>query len=135
MKEVVLLLALLLFNFFDAFGDGLRDDGRKTFSKAFEMLMITALYLPVLVVTGKPAWYEIGMFVGSFILIRYAIFDYTYNGVRGLGAYFIGKTSLTDRFWRWFFNKTGFPKTHWFSWTRIIALILGAGLIGVWELI
>ena len=66
----------------------------------------------------------------AYISFRYALFDLTYNGFRGIRPlWFIGSTKMFDRFFRWFFEKTKFPQRHFLIWSRVLFFILGTGMI------
>ena len=78
-----------------AVGDGLYDEGRKELGHAFHAAEVCALI-------GGPFLFKVKLneaipYIGSYACMRFAIFDMTYNGVRGLPAMYNGTTSTYDK--------------------------------------
>jgi hypothetical protein len=76
-------------------GDGLYDDGHKTLSKSFKAASLATLVaVPVFTKVDKRNGLK---YVASFALLRYGLFNTSYNATRGLRYNYMGTTSLQDR--------------------------------------
>ena len=105
----------------EALWSGFYDRDKKTLSGWFQMGFLCAVLGVMLL---DYTW----LIVPAYILVRFALFDLVYNLIRGVDWWFIGSTKPIDRFWQWFFFKTGFPINHFFFWTKLISLIIGVSL-------
>jgi len=65
----------------------------------------------------------------AYLLIRYGIFDQTYNISCGNPLWYIGGTKNFDKAGKWFFRITKFPPSHWLFWTKLILFAIGVSLI------
>ena len=100
----------------DAVGDGLYDNGDKTAGHAFQaastgLLVLSPLFLNM---DKDNFWW----YIVSYVSLRIAIFDYTYNATRGLPLGYTGSTALTDKVWGKFNPPEGhifFPKAIFFT--------------------
>ena len=81
---------------FNAIGDGLYDDGHKLAAKSFRAASIGSL-LAIPVVAGPIGRKKAFKYVLSYGLMRYALFDITYNATRRLPLNYVGTTSIHDR--------------------------------------
>lgn len=113
---MIFLLVIL-----EALWSGFYDKGQKTLSGVFQMLFLLAVLGVMLL---DYTW----LIIPAYILVRFALFDLTYNLVRGLKWWYYGNTKPIDKFWTWFFHKTSFPANHFFFWTKLISLIIGVSL-------
>lgn len=79
----------------DAVGDGLYDDGNKTWGHALQSastgLLLTA---PFVFDVDRDTWY---WYLASYVCLRIALFDPVYNTTRGLPLGYVGNTSLWDK--------------------------------------
>ena len=99
--------------------DGFYDNGKKTLSSIFKTLFIGAIGACILL---KGEWIHILY----FLLCWWVLFDVTYNIVRGLGLFYVGKTKWTDRLIRKIF-RTNSP--HFSFMTKLMAVVLIIGMI------
>lgn len=75
----------------NAIGDGLNDSGDKGWGHACNALSTGFLLTsPLILDYEKSKW---GWYLTSYISLRIALFDYTYNTTRGLPLNYIGGTS------------------------------------------
>ena len=81
---------------FNAVGDGLYDDGHKLAAKSFRAASIGSL-LAIPIVGGPIGRKKAFKYALSYGLMRFALFDITYNGTRGLPLNYVGTTSIHDR--------------------------------------
>ena len=107
----------------DAVGDGLYDSGDKTAGHAFQA-MSTGILLtsPIFLNMDKDNFWR---YLVSYVSLRIAIFDYTYNATRGLPLSYTGTTALTDKVWGKFNPGAGhlwFPKTIFFTLGVVIPI-------------
>src|SRR6056297_304148 len=97
--QIVLLIILVLVN---AIEDAFRDEGKKELAHLFNTLHIAGWFcmmsFPISLIL-----------VVQYVLARFALFDITYNLMRGIDLFYIGSTSIYDKLWRWFGEITGFP--------------------------
>jgi len=91
----------------DAVGDGLYDEGSKTWGHALNAAS-TALLLvsPVVLDFDGDDWWA---YVLTYVTLRVALFDYTYNVTRGLPLSYTGTTSISDKAW----NQIAPPGHRW----------------------
>lgn len=81
---------------FNAIGDGLYDDGHKLAAKSFRAASIGSL-LAIPVVSGPIGKKKVFKYALSYGLMRFGLFDITYNATRKLPLNYVGTTSLSDR--------------------------------------
>lgn len=74
----------------DALSDGLRDEYKKYSHLLDVLLVVVLLLLPYLYPVCE---YNIFNYIISYIFIRFVLFDYIYNLVRGLPYHYLGSTS------------------------------------------
>lgn len=92
-KKIGLFTASVVFN---AVGDGLYDEGRKTEAKLLRTASIaTLLSVPIFTKVNKNNGFD---YVITFTGIRYGLFDAGYNLTRGLPYDYLGTTSHVDLF-------------------------------------
>ena len=82
---------------FNAVGDGLNDNGQKTLGHAFDAASIGILVASPFILNAKKSDWP--FYVASYVTLRFALFDPTYNMTRGLPMEYTGDSSLTDKFW------------------------------------
>ena len=76
-------------------GDGLYDEGHKTLSKSFKAAsLVTLVSVPVFTRVDRRNGLK---YVASFALLRYGLFNTSYNLSRGLPYNYMGTTSVQDR--------------------------------------
>ena len=128
MKTLPLLFALFLI-VFEAVPEALYDNGKKRTSGIFEFIYRAGVAITVFMwVTGSCLTFygqSVYVILAGYILLRFSIFDYLYNVVRGLSPFYIGNTKYYDKFWVWFFRMTRFPKEHFFAFVKFILMIIG----------
>lgn len=79
----------------DAAGDALNDKGEKQWGHLCNAASVGVLLTsPFIIDYDKSKW---GWYLSSYVCLRIATFDYTYNAVRGLPLNYIGNTSLWDK--------------------------------------
>jgi hypothetical protein len=79
----------------NAVGDGLNDSGQKQWGHACNAASIGLLLTsPFIIDYDKSKWL---WYLTSYVSLRIALFDYSYNMTRGLPFNYIGGTSLWDR--------------------------------------
>ena len=79
----------------DAVGDGLKDKGEKEWGHVLSAASVGLLISsPFIIEYDKSKW---GYYLTSYVGLRIAAFDYTYNATRGLPYNFIGNTSFWDK--------------------------------------
>jgi len=75
----------------NAVGDGLNDSGQKTWGHLCNATSIGLLLTsPFVIDYNKSKW---GYYLTSYVSLRIALFDYSYNLTRGLPLNYIGGTS------------------------------------------
>lgn len=117
-----LLLIYTIINVLDAVSDALRDEGKKTWSHPIEIILIAGLlFMPFIVPFNIVA-------IASFILVRYFVFDFTYNIIRKLGLFYFGSTSIYDKLFRMLLVKDQ-AIVHVILISKIIALCVAIGLL------
>lgn len=80
---------------FDAIADSRRDKGLYMNSHFYEALSVASLVsIPMFTFTSKNDWWKLGL---SYTLMRYSLFDYTYNIDRNLPLDYHGNTSKYDK--------------------------------------
>jgi hypothetical protein len=80
----------------DAIGDGLNDSGEKGWGHFCNASSIGILLAsPFIIDYDKSKW---GWYLTSYVSLRIAFFDYTYNLTRGLPLEYVGGTSFWDKF-------------------------------------
>ena len=79
----------------NAVGDGLYDDGHKLAAKSFRVASIGSL-LAIPVLSGPVGKRKVFKYALSYGLMRFALFDITYNATRRLPLNYVGTTSLQD---------------------------------------
>jgi hypothetical protein len=108
-----LFVILVIIN---ALEDGFRDSNKKVLAHLFNGLHIAGW---IAMMYFDFSW----VFVLKYVLIRFALFDVTYNLIRGNKIFYIGTTSLYDKFWRWLEHKK-IPINHLLFWTKLISLLI-----------
>ena len=63
--------------------------------------------------------------LGSFVLLRFALFDACYNIITRQPVFYVGDTKIYDKMFRWFFTSTHIPKEHFLFMFKLIALCIG----------
>jgi hypothetical protein len=81
---------------FNAVGDGLYDDGHKLAAKSFRAASIGSL-LAIPIVSGPIGKKKAFKYALSYGLMRFGLFDITYNATRKLPLNYVGTTSIHDR--------------------------------------
>lgn len=97
----MILLLTILTNALEALYEGLYDNGKKLLSGIIEFIqkivaVSTVAYVTYGLTVGTidiPIW----KIITGFILIRFLLFDFVYNKVRGLPVLFIGSTKIYDK--------------------------------------
>jgi hypothetical protein len=128
----MLLITALFLILTEAVYEALYDSGHKTTSGIIEFVYRAIVTVMVLSYVGMcyidfsardyPSfWYMIG----GYVLLRFALFDISYNLIRGLSPFYIGSTKLIDKAWKWFFIWSGIPVVHFFAMFKFIALCIG----------
>lgn len=78
----------------NAVGDGLKDSGEKEWGHACNALSTGLLLVsPFVINYDKSKW---GYYLSSYVFLRIALFDYSYNLTRKLPLNYIGRTSVWD---------------------------------------
>jgi glucan phosphoethanolaminetransferase (alkaline phosphatase superfamily) len=128
MKILPLLLALFLI-IFEAIPESLYDNRKKSFSGVIEFIyragVAIGLFMWVVGISFQPRGLNIYVILAGYLLLRFSIFDYIYNIIRGLSPFYLGDTKYYDKFWTWFFRITKFPKEHFFAFVKFILMIIG----------
>jgi hypothetical protein len=81
---------------FNAIGDGLYDDRHKLAAKSFRAASIGSL-LAIPVFSGPIGKKKAFKYALSYGLMRFALFDITYNATRKLPLNYVGTTSIHDK--------------------------------------
>lgn len=124
-----LLVALFLI-LCEAIYEGLADRGHKLIAgiiefvyRTFVTLAIFALFSGIkLFENNYPDYWYI---VTGFVLVRFALFDLTYNLIRQNPVFYIGDTKLYDKILGWFFRWSGIDSGHFLAMVKLIALLIG----------
>lgn len=119
MKIIILFLVVIIF---DAMGDALNDSDRKGIGHLLQTIVIGLLLMSpffVSITIDVAGWY-----LASFICLRIALFDITYNLTRKLPWNYIGSTSLWDKIRMSFMPPAGME-----IFGRLIFLIAGISMI------
>lgn len=104
----------------DAVGDGLNDEGEKTWGHACNAASVGLLLAsPFVIDYDKSKW---GYYLASYVSLRISFFDPTYNLTRGLPVTYIGGTSLWDKSLKHMAPPDGFMTA------RSLSLILGISI-------
>jgi len=94
-KVIGLYSASIVLN---AIGDGLNDSGHKQWGHACNAASIgTMIATPFILKIDKKNW---GGYFASYALLRFSLFDYTYNTTRRLPLGYIGNSATSDKFMR-----------------------------------
>lgn len=126
----MILIFTVLFNAFEAIYEALYDKGKKSLSAIFEfVLKIGIVVICLYYLSGYrfllyhiiPMW---KVFAG-FVLLRFAMFDLTWNLVRGVKWNYYGTVKLYDRI------MTKLGGYGWFL--KIIAGIVGVCFLAGWN--
>lgn len=126
---MILIICLFLI-IFEAISEGLYDNGSKTLSGVFEFILRAATTLVVLFwlfgIDSPFANYELSLFklIGGYVLLRFALFDVTYNLTRGLEVFCVGETKIYDKVWKAFFRWTNISVGHFLFMAKLIALLI-----------
>lgn len=127
--NIMIFLIVLFLIIAEAISEALYDKGTKTLSGVFEFILRAATTLVVLFWLfgiDSPFGYELSLFklIGGYVLLRFALFDVTYNLVRGLPVFYVGETKLYDKLWRKFFYWSGIDCQHFLAMFKFIALLI-----------
>ena len=125
---MILLITLFLI-ITEAVYEGLSDRGLKPLAgvlefiyKAFITLSIFAWLCRIdIYYTSISYWY----IIGGYLLLRFALFDYTYNLVVGNPLFYLGDTKYYDKLLGGFFRWSGIPPEHFLFMFRLIAICIG----------
>jgi len=144
---MILLSIILFFTVLEAVHEGLAHRGMKKIAAAIEFVKLMGipalvLFWPLLVndnldlkpyyADGWHFWrYLFVHVIIAWLCIRYAIFNPIHNLSAGYPFTYIGTVKMTDRIERWIFRNHLHANS--FIWPRLIALLLGVGLI-LWRL-
>lgn len=118
-RSLLVILYFLIIIVIGAIADALFDNGSKVISHSLHAIEI-GLCL-ICAVIFKITIRELLAFMLSYIFLRLAIFDISYNITRGLDLFYIGSTSLYDKF----FAKVG---SLGIATIKVWALALGCGI-------
>jgi hypothetical protein len=100
----------------NAAGDALNDKGEKVWGHSLRAASIAVLLInPLITEVQREDWLP---YVLQYVLIRFAVFDYTYNATRGLPMGYTGNTSHYDKLMQKVPN--GFE-----AWSKSIFLTVG----------
>jgi hypothetical protein len=103
----------------DAMADGYRDNGDKEMSHLLEAASIgTLVASPFIVRYEKDKW---GWYLGTYVCLRYALFDCTYNATRGLPLGYVGTTSAYDSF-------LGTMPPEYVNFTKYVSFVVGVSI-------
>ena len=109
MNTILILTSFILSIFFDALADANQYIYDKTKDKIFmikrhslQSMMVACFFLLLLIesITGI----NLLLYVCTYILFRFAIFDVTFNIGTGRDARYIGESSLYDKILGWIFK-------------------------------
>lgn len=126
---MILFICLFLI-VFEAFSEGLYDNGSKTLSGVFEFILKAVATFVVLLwlygIDSPFANYELpfGKLIGGYILLRFALFDAVYNLMRDLPVFYVGETKIYDKLWKAFFRWSGISVEHFLFMLKLIALLI-----------
>jgi hypothetical protein len=127
-----ILIALFLV-VFEAVPEALYDEGRKTLAGVLEFVYRAVVTLVLFVwMVGVPAFpareQSLLILLIGYVLLRFALFDYIYNAIRGVELNYIGTTKLWDKFLRRL-------KIHptLLIFIRFIALVWGIAWLAGWR--
>lgn len=115
--EYYILLILLSLVLANAIEDSFRTKNKKVLAHIYNSIHIVGWFY---LMKFDFNW----TYVFQYILIRFALFDITWNLIVGKPLFYIGTTSLYDKFWQWFKKTTKFPMNHFLFWVKLIALLL-----------
>lgn len=136
-ESIIISLFFICIILLQSLSDALYDNGKKDWAgigRAGQTAILLVFILIVLCPSQLPVDPEIiandpiRLIIG-YVLLRYAIFDFSYNLARGLPFTYVGTSKIYDRFWRWFFSWSKIPQGHFLVWTKILSFILGSGMI------
>ena len=128
-----------LANIFDAMGDAFMKNSKWFLSKTFQMLMVLSLcaMIPLAIFmppefTTWPCWLYFAL---MYMFIRVGVFNVVWAMVK-FGRvnkkfywYYLGGTSLWDRFLEWIITKGGFPQKTFLRLFYIIFWIVSIGVL------
>lgn len=114
-----LLIILVIINGLE---DGFRDKGKKILAHMFNSLHIAGWFC---MITFDFQW----IYVIQYVLIRFALFDVIWNLLVNQSIFYIGYTSLYDKFWRWFEKWTKWPMNHFLFMIKLISLLIAISFI------
>ena len=125
----MIFLIVLFLIITEAISEALYDNGSKTLSGVFEFILRAATTIVVLLWLfgiDSPFGYELSLFqlIGGYVLLRFALFDVTYNLTRGLEVFYVGETKIYDKVWKAFFRWSGISIEHFLFMAKFIALLI-----------
>lgn len=139
---MILLGIIVFFTVFEALHEGFALNGKGTLAGIIEFikLFVLTLMIPFLMWYGKEYSYYftdwrhlfwfLPQFIGGWICIRYAMFDFIHNAAARLNLYHIGTVKLYDKLLAWIMNeKIRQPRPRFFWITRTLLLAMGLSLI------
>jgi hypothetical protein len=125
---MILLVALFLI-IFEAVPEALVLTGHKTLAGIFEGVYLLGVTLGIFAwlngVKVNKCIRSFWFIIGGYVLVRFALFDVTYNLVAGLPLTYIGTTKITDIMWQEFFALTHFPVGLFFGMLKFICFLIG----------
>jgi len=121
---LIAIIAITLLPVFWALSDGFYDEQKKLISSVFKLLSLACVcafpYAPASI------WAAV-----YFLLCWTIVFDITYNIVRKLDVFYVGKTKLTDKLLRWFCDTNGFTRGHYAHVSFFVKLFAAALIFAV----
>lgn len=107
----LLLILFIISILLNAVADGLRylDYIKHTTLKGIvyhtlQALAVGVFFILLLVPGDVISWFEAGMFVLGYIMLRFALFDFTINFITGKHPLYLGDTAWTDIILKKIFN-------------------------------
>lgn len=141
---IIFWVLINLANFFDAAGDAIGKKRRWILSKTYQMIMVLSIcamiplarLLPSELTTWQHWFYfalmymfiRVGIFNATWGLFRWGIVKVT-NNRKKIFWWYLGTTSLWDKFLAQIINKGGFPEKTFLAMLYIISEIISIGIL------
>lgn len=120
MKRLFILLYLFALVVIGAAGDGLDNMGVQTWGHLLGALELLGVYFCIAIIP-RVTWRSVVLVLVTYICLRIAFFDYTYNLVAGNPLFYMGGSNWWDMFF------VQFP-VHGVTFARVIFLVTGVAI-------
>ncbi len=123
LRPLLIVLYMLGLVVMGAAADALNNTGIQTWGHVLEALEVAFCFFAVFMLDEDKTirWREILFMFGTYICIRFAFFDYTYNLVAGNELTYLSENNFWGQLWLEVFK----AEPQGIAWARLIFLIAG----------